>query len=200
MLLYLIIYPLLGAGIKYIDAAFDEKTFSKKLAMIIAPLLGVLWAYTMLINSVSATILLAIVAGVFLTGKIDNYAHIIGMLCIFMILLFVGVELMLIPLILLILSGIFDEIGNDFIDKNKNRIKSKKYGSFLIKFFEQRWTLKVAVFGLVVAGVFPWYFLLALLLFDYAYLSITLYSKYKQGIITTSNIRKSIPIIGFIFK
>ena len=60
MYFFLLSYPVLGAGLKYIDDAFDEKIFSKKYALILAPLLAILWAYTMYIDSFSATILLAI--------------------------------------------------------------------------------------------------------------------------------------------
>ena len=52
MYFFLLSYSILGGGIKYIDDAFDEKIFSKKIALTIAPLLGVLWAYTMIINPV----------------------------------------------------------------------------------------------------------------------------------------------------
>ena len=60
MYFFLLAYPILGAGIKYIDDAFDENKFNKKIALVIAPILGILWAYTMLIDGVSATILLAV--------------------------------------------------------------------------------------------------------------------------------------------
>jgi hypothetical protein len=70
MYFFLLSYSILGAGIKYIDSAFDEKIFNKKLAMILAPFLGGLWAYTMFINPFSATILLFILLILF-KKKID---------------------------------------------------------------------------------------------------------------------------------
>ena len=85
MYFFLLSYPILGAGIKYIDDAFDEETFNKKIAIAIAPILGMLWAYTMLIDQVSATILLAILCAVIIKGKIDNYAYLVGLLVILMI-------------------------------------------------------------------------------------------------------------------
>ena len=60
MYFFLISFSLLGAGIKYIDSAYDDKAFNKKLALIIAPILGLLWSYTMIINPIAATILLII--------------------------------------------------------------------------------------------------------------------------------------------
>ena len=84
MWFYLVSYPIIGAGIKYMDAAFDDGTVSKMLALAIAPLLAVLGWYAMMINSVSATILLAVLLGVFVTGKIDNVAHYLGVVVIAM--------------------------------------------------------------------------------------------------------------------
>jgi len=201
MYFFLLAYPLLGAGIKFIDAAFDEKTFSKKLAMIIAPLLGVLWAYTMFIDSVSATILLAVVVGVFVTGKIDNYAHLIGMLSIFGILLLVGVELLFIPLAFLILAGITDELGNDRIDKKKNLLDESRFSHrFAILFFEHRWTLKVAILIMAFIGVVPFYFFIAMILFDYAYISIRICSDIKQDNSSTHFLKKALATIGVFNK
>ena len=118
MYFFFLSYPLLGAGLKYIDDAFDATIFNKKLAMVLAPLLGVLWAYTMIIDQVSATILLAIVLGVLLKGKIDNLAHIIGLLIILGVVVGFGVQLLVFPLFFLTVAALFDEIGNDFIDKS----------------------------------------------------------------------------------
>ena len=78
MYFFLLSYSILGAGIKYIDDAFDEKTFSKIIAVVITPLLSILGVYAMFIDPVSATILLAIIGGVLIKGKVDNYAFIGG--------------------------------------------------------------------------------------------------------------------------
>ena len=119
MYFFLLSYPLLGAGIKYIDDAFDENKFNKKIALAVAPILGVLWAYTMLIDGVSATILLAVLCGVLFKGKIDNYAHLGGLFVILIIIALAGVELLLLPLIFLAPFALLDEVGNDVIDYNK---------------------------------------------------------------------------------
>jgi hypothetical protein len=200
LLLFLLTYPIIGAGIKYMDAAFDDETVSKRLAIWVAPILGLITCYSMIINPVSATILMAIILGVLLTGKIDNRAHILCLAIIISILIYVGVEFLIIPLIMLVLAGMFDEIGNDIIDKKKEHIKEMMGGGLLIKFFEQRWALKIAVLGFVFFGLFPWFFFISLLFFDYAYFAITVYSDYKQGMITLPNIRKAISIHGFLFK
>lgn len=180
MYFFLASYPVLGAGLKYIDDAFDEKIFNKKIALILAPILGVLWAYSMIINAVSATILLAILLGVFLKGKIDNYAHFIGLISIIGIIILVGVGLLILPLIFLIVSALLDEVGNDFIEKKKYLNSNRFYKKFAGYFFDQRWLTKVAILGIALLGVFPLYFFLAMVMFDGAYLITRWYGQFRQ--------------------
>ncbi|MDH7507379.1 MAG: hypothetical protein QHH15_06325 [Candidatus Thermoplasmatota archaeon] len=181
--LFILIFGILGAGIKYIDDAFDDKIFNKKIALILAPFLGILWAYTMLINPVAATILLAVVIGVLFKGKIDNIAHLAGLLVIIAIIFIAGVQLMILPLVFLATAALLDEIGNDFIDKRKNKLDTNKFlHRFIVSFFDQRWVLKVAILFLCFIGVIPLVFFLAMVSFDYAYLSVRFYSKTKQKI------------------
>ena len=201
MYFFLVAYSILGAGIKYIDAAFDDKIFNKSIAMILAPLLGILWAYTMLIDSVSATILLAVVVGVLITGKIDNYAHLIGMLIIFAILFVLRIEFLIIPVIFLSASAILDEVGNDYIDGGKENLnKEKLRDKFLIYFFGHRWVMKIAIIYLIFMGIIPFYFFIAMALFDYSYVFVGSYTKLKQGIINTTFTQRAIAKIGCIFK
>jgi hypothetical protein len=171
MLFYLVSYPLLGAGIKYIDNAFDEKNFSKKLAYVLAPLLGILWAYTMIVDPVSATILLAVLLGVFLKGKIDNLAHLAGLLVILGIVFFAGIEILYLPLIILTVAAVLDEVGNDLIDKRRSRLsEGTGVHKAVLAFFDRRWTMKTAILVLVALNVIPWYFFVAMLFFDEAYI------------------------------
>ena len=176
-------YPILGAGLKYIDDAFDEKIFSKKLALLLAPFLGILWAYTMLVDAVSATILLGIMVGVFLRGKIDNHAHFIGLAMIILIIVIAGVQLMMLPLVFLAAAAFLDEVGNDVIDYNRGSIDETKFWQrVMMNFFDQRWLTKLAILYVVLIGLFPFYFFLAMLLFDGAYLTVRLYSKSQQRV------------------
>jgi hypothetical protein len=184
---FLLSYTILGAGIKYIDAAYDDKTFNKKLALIIAPLLGGLWAYTMLINPVSATILLAIICGVFFKGKIDNLAHLAGLLVIIAIIVILGVQFLIIPLIFLAAAALLDEVGNDTMDKYKDRLNKKSFWhKFAMKFFDHRWAMKIAILATAIMGIIPIFFFIAIVLFDYAYLTVRNYSQFKQGTSDTS--------------
>ena len=181
MYFFLAAYMILGAGLKYIDDAFDEKIFNKKLAIIIAPLLGILWAYTMLIDQFSATILLAILIGVFIRGKIDNYAHITGFIVILIILVFTGINLLFLPLVFIAVGVFLDELGNDILDKNIEYFNDSKFlHNITLNFFDQRWLTKITVLYVVLIGLFPLYFFLAILLFDGAYLTVRLYTRSRK--------------------
>jgi hypothetical protein len=182
MYFFFLSYIILGGGIKYIDAAFDEKVFNKRNAIIIAPFLGLLWAYTMLINEISATILLSVLIAVFIKGKIDNMAHLLGLITIiifgvFIILFIDGNGLMLLPLIFLTSAAIIDEVGNDIIDYNNFKKNIRFRYRFLIYFFGRRYLMKTAIIYISLLGLFPLYFVLAFIFFDESYIIIDLYSK-----------------------
>jgi len=198
MLFYLLSFLVIGGGIKYMDAAFDDGTVSKKLAIIIAPLLALLGWYTMLMDSNAATILIAVLLGVLFTLKIDNIAHGLGLVVIAPFIFLTGIEFMLIPLIVLTASGMIDELGNDYIDKKKGEWGTSMM--ILVKFFEHRWTLKMMILALVIINVFPWYFFLAMILFDYAYLSIGVYSDLKQGNNSALFAKKALSTVGVFNK
>ena len=184
MYFFLIAYPILGAGIKYIDAAYDEQVFNKNIAIIFAPVIGILWAFTMLINNISTTILLAVILAVLIKGKIDNYAHLFGLLTITAISVFViifinGNGIMLLPLILLTSAGMIDEVGNDVIFYNKKFTKNKFRYQFLVYFFGRRYLMKFFLLYISLFGLFPFYFLISFILFDEAYIIMDLYAQSK---------------------
>jgi hypothetical protein len=185
MYLVLLAFPILGAGLKFIDDAFDERTFNKTWALILAPALGVLWAYVMIQDPIAATILLAVVLGVFLKGKIDNIAHGLGLGVIMVMILLAGVQLLYLPLILLIAAAVLDEVGNDVVDYNRGSLNSHFFHRAIIVFFDQRWLTKLTILYVVLLGLFPWYYFLAMLLFDGAYLVVRMYSKSRQVLLSS---------------
>jgi hypothetical protein len=186
MYFFFLAYIILGGGIKYIDAAFDDKVFNKRNAILISPFLGILWAYTMLINEISASILLAVLIAVLVKGKIDNIAHILGLFTIiifgvFIILFIDGNGFMLLPLIFLTSAGIIDEVGNDVIDYNNKFKKRVRFRyNFMIYFFGRRYLMKTAIIYIALLGIFPLYFVLAFIFFDESYIIMDLFSKTKQ--------------------
>ncbi len=178
---FLAAFAILGGGIKYIDDAFDERTFSKDRAVFTAPVLGVLWAYTSLVNGAAGTILLAIILSVFLTGKIDNRAHKIGLVTVIALLILAGFEIMWIPLAVLVIAGIFDEKGNDIMDeKAKSFTFNGTIKKFIIQFFRYRCVMKIGVVALTIIGTIPIYLFAAFLLFDIAYHIVSKISKKKK--------------------
>ncbi|MBS3802539.1 MAG: hypothetical protein KGY65_07310 [Candidatus Thermoplasmatota archaeon] len=181
MYFFLLTYSILGAGIKFIDAAYDEKTFSKKLALLLAPFLGGLWAYTMFINPFSATILLSILLGVILKGKIDNIAHFSGVIIIIPVILILGIELLIVPLLFLAAAALLDELGNDYVGDSYDKVSRNPVSRFFVYFFDHRWLLKITVLFLSVIGMIPLQFFFAMIFFDYSYLTIRYISEVRQG-------------------
>jgi len=161
---------LLGAGIKYVDDAFDEKIFFKSIALVVAPLLGILWGITMALNNITGTLLLAILLAVLFKGKIDNVAHITGFLVIiFLLFVFGFFSFLLIPLIFITIAGIIDEIGNDIADKKIVFSNNYFINIFFLKFFEFRFTMKLAVLAFALMNFFSLIYFVAFILFDLGY-------------------------------
>ena len=199
-LLIILSYGLLGAGIKYIDQAYDIGVFDKGIANMVAIPSGVLMAYLIIFDSTSAIIFLAIILALSITQKIDAPAFYIGTALVISIpVLFRDIlQIEWAPFGILIFSGILDEIGNDWADKRlKKRLVNhksmKNNNGFLNKlgerFFLNRFAMKLSILVLVVFNVFSWIYLAAFLFFDFMYIvverysfHIKIYSISKQGI------------------
>ena len=155
----------------------------------------------MIIDPVSATILLAVLAGVLLKGKIDNIAFAIGFVLVIALIALIGIEILILPLMLLGAAAVLDEVGNDYIDKEKEKMDQKKFvNKFVMFFFGHRWIMKIAILSLAIAGIIPFFFFIAMTLFDYAYVFMDNYARFKQGIINTTLTQRAISRIGCIFK
>ncbi len=182
-----LLFPVLGAGIKYVDAAFDEEVFNKNKALLVAIVLGILWAFTMILHPMAATILLAVILGVLVKGKIDNVAHAAGLVSIlifYMVLwyLFDGVIIYFMPLFFLAAAAVLDEIGNDVISYNSEFSNNHTFGfQFFKYFFGRRHFMKVALIYLFIVAGYPLYFFVAFLFFDEAYMMVALYSQSKKA-------------------
>lgn len=161
---YIIIsFAAIGAGLKYIDDAFDEERFSKIKAILTALILVIIWIGVSISDSIAATILFSVLFAVLLTGKIDNLAFKIGAISLISILYVTrAINFLMIPFSILILLGIADEEGNDYVENNK----IPKLVKF---FFAHRCSMKLGVLGLCMALLFPWIYFIAFLSFDIAY-------------------------------
>lgn len=182
-LFFVVSFFLMGVLVKFIDDAFDEKTYSRKLALILAPITAIFWAFVMAFHPAAALLLTAITLGVLIKGKIDNIAFVMAVLCIYVVYFFIGDwkfildQFYLVPLILITIAGVIDEIGNDFVDKN-NLYKKGVLGKLVHWFFEYRFVMKIVVFIFAFIGTYPMFFFFAFFLWDIGYELVMHYSKH----------------------
>ena len=156
-------FALIGFGLKYIDDAFDEALFSKESAMLMAPILVVIWAGISILDSISATILFSILFAVILCGKVDNVLFKLSAFALIAILLSTGMlHLSWMPLFALTVMGVMDEKGNDYVD-------SHKIGGIGEFFFAHRCGMKLGTLVLCTVALLPWLYLIAFFAFDTAY-------------------------------
>jgi hypothetical protein len=173
---YLVLqYAFLGAGIKYIDQVYDERIWSRSLALLLAVACGLLMGYLIATDANSAVVFVSIVLGVALAKKIDNIAFIVGAILVLgtpvAYLTFVNqVALNWGALFILTLAGLFDEWGNDLYDQ-------KKLGGAAGRFFAYRSTMKIAMFVLPAFGAIPWLYFFAFFAFDISYTIIDWFSQ-----------------------
>ena len=167
-------YMVLGGGLKYIDDAFDEKTYSKMKAILLSPVIAIFWVFLMYLSPASATILGAIFLAVLFRNKVDNIGFHVGAIAIFCgltaLYLFKIIDFDWGPLVFLTIAGVFDEIGNDYVDAHPT------INRMVFLFFEYRFVMKLAVLFLVVAGIYGLEYLLAFIGFDLAYATVGAYS------------------------
>jgi hypothetical protein len=167
-------YAFIGFGIKYIDQVFDEHVFSRKLAMLLAVLTGLVMGYFIAVDHYSAVIFVAIVLSVAIFRKVDNIAFYIGVLLVLVVPIALAVyrnhfEFNWLALGILTLSGFADELGNDLADAEKMRGLGRK-------FFLYRFTMKLGMLVLTAYGFFPPIYFVAFLAFDTAYGAVDWYS------------------------
>ena len=202
-MLYLLFltYAILGAGIKYVDDAFDKKVFNRSMAIAVTPFLSIIGAYSMITDPVSATILLAVLCGVLLKGKIDNIAFALGFVIVIIIALYAGAQFLVLPLVILTAAAILDEVGNDYIDSKKDKLNMKNPVHVFEKYFlGHRWIMKTAILYLAVLNLVPILFFLAMILFDYSYLGVNAYSQVKEKMASATAMGKVVGTVGYIFK
>jgi len=164
-------FAIIGAGLKYIDDAFDEDRYSKKKAIVIAPIIVLIWICLSLFDSISATILFSILFAVLLTGKIDNLIFKVSTIALISILFLTQMlNLLWIPLVVLILMGVADEKGNDYVDNHATL-------TLVEFFFSYRFCMKMGLLSLCILTLLPWLYLLAFLAHDGAYESVRIVGK-----------------------
>jgi hypothetical protein len=158
-------FALIGAGLKYIDSAFDESVFSKRLSKSVAGLVIFLWVIISAFDTISAFLLLAILLAVYLTGKVDNQVFFSGTVIVLLslVLLHVTIPYVSYPLLfLLTLAGVVDEKLND---TSAEAPKTNIWWQIV----QHRMILKVTVLAMVVFSIVPVLYFIALMAFDSSY-------------------------------
>jgi len=187
-ILILLSFGVIGSGLKFIDEAFDENAFNKKFAFLIAAILVVIWIGISIYDASAATVLFAILAGVFLSGKVDNPAFRTSAFTLAILLFLSGrFSLIWLPFFLLTLAGIIDEKGNNYVD-------AKKTNKIVMFFFLHRFSMKLGVLALCLTGCLAWLYLFAFLTFDIAYDLVGVIAK-KANIKTTVLFCRNVPVL-----
>ncbi len=173
-ILIILAFAIIGGGLKYIDDAFDEDLFSKKKAILTAPIIVIIACILAIKDTASQTILFSILLSVLIGGKVDNLIFKVSSIA-FLLLLFLpsfclyGTPSFLwIPLLVITISGIIDEKGNDYVDENKTN-------KLIYFFFEHRFTMKIGILTVCGLQFLEWFYLFAFLAFDGAYESIRIF-------------------------
>jgi hypothetical protein len=174
-----IFYAFLGAAIKFIDQAYDEERYSRKLANLLAVLAGLTMGGLMAMDSPFSTAFFgAMIISLVLARKIDNRAFLIGTLTAMATLLVLWAStdpvILLVPLVIFILAGFLDEVVDDL---------AQKAGAHKLV----RWIMlyrplsDVALVLMMALGWFPWYYLVPYFAFTFAYLTMERLSWMETG-------------------
>jgi len=155
-------FMLIGGGIKYIDDAFDEGIYSRKLAVLLAPVILAVWLWVSAGNPHAATLLAAVLLGVIFTGKVDNTVFVLSSVVIVAGMLALAREVLLLPLAVLTAMAVLDEKGNDLADAGR-------LPPLIALLFTYRMMMKLGVLVLGMAELLPLAYFLVFLAFDLAY-------------------------------
>jgi hypothetical protein len=162
---YLIFPAILIIGIltKFADLMADENLRVNKFwGYVFGLAYGILIAFVVITSPILATIGFAVVIATIVTKKIDHPFHYTGIATLLFLLSAFGFpKVDFILLILFLLAGMVDEIGNNLADKGK-------FKGFLSFFFKQHLTLEVVVFGVSAYTGF-WILFFGILSFDIGY-------------------------------
>jgi hypothetical protein len=178
----IISYFIIGFLLKFVDASFDDKLFSKKKSFALMILGAIFAAFLMIISDETKIVFIAFILGLILAKKIDNYAFITAAFVCFALFFLAGGTIEIIFLnkeifLILFLSILFEERINYKKDKWFKTKKGKTF-SFI---FEYGLMVKLAGFiSFIIISFNPTYFL-AVLLFDIEYDLMILITHKKLG-------------------
>lgn len=176
-LLLPISYLVLGILIKFGDQAYDEGTFSRRTAFILAFPSGVLLGTLMALDNGTATIAIGLLLSLMLAGKYDNYGFVAG----FLISITISVLAMIYGLASPSLAGIVLVGVASYIDELADG-RGEKCTGMVSQVLCQRPFLKVMVLLLCFFGILDSYlYFLIFLSFDFGYSFMDYYSRIITG-------------------
>ena len=171
-LIPIVSFFLIGLAVKYIDASYDDNVFSRRLASILSPFVGVLLGVIMASNHPLLVLSVSIIAGVFITGKLDILPFRL-LVAVALLLCAISNQGKLLAtqsdwyvLFAFTFGAVLDEIGNDLADANA----LKGVANF---FFTNRGCLKFAALSFIAFRFLPFVPVLAFLGFDLGYLIVS---------------------------
>jgi len=167
-------YIFLGGSIKYLDRTYDERAGGKRKALLLMPLCGLLMAALITLDRYSAIILIGLMLGNLMAGKINTREFQIMVVIALAPPLAISylvpditqtpvfAEVLGVPIVLITISAMIDEKLNDFSDR-------KKLSSTIGNLLYHRLLLPVTVLILCFAGYFSLVYFISLVGFDVAY-------------------------------
>jgi len=175
--LIIIVWIFEGFALKFVDQIVDEgKKPPKPVIVAVLIIAGLLAGFSMAIDTVTTAMVLALIAGVILGGKIDNTLWYIQILLVisgynlFFIFFIVSIEThvfipikVLILFVMVVVLAFLDEVVHDGIDK---RVESKRVKFILTR----RWIMKIAIIMMALAFTWvAWFHAVAWIAFDITY-------------------------------
>ena len=165
----IIIYGIIGAGLKYVDEIYDTRSFKPRNVYFISLGIGLLMGTIMALDINSFIILTSVIISVGVTGKIDNEAFkLIAAVALTVPLIFLFFNLdtyiFLLPLLVLTLAGVCDEYLDEIGDKKNSTLLTL------------RPFMKVAIIVLWFVGIFEIVYVFSFFSFDIFYSLVGWYS------------------------
>ncbi len=151
-----------GSLAKIADMYADGLSIGSRVSYIIGGIYGFLLSYMMASFPVLSPLVIAVVLGVLLAGKIDSPVHYTGIGCMIIFSIIMGIGPVDVILVLFFLSmSAADEIGNDIVDR-------KRLSGVLAVFFRMRLTMEVGTFMIsLLTG--EWLFFISMVAADAGY-------------------------------
>ena len=139
---YFSAYLLAGLTLKIGDDLLDELD-RPDLSWVPLALAGILFGLIMTVSEWDLALMMSIIIGVVVSGKVNRKQFVVGFVLIFAVVILVGIPPIsswldwLTLVIMMFLAAVLDERGNEWTDQE---ISPRAY-----KFFEYRFTMKVSV-------------------------------------------------------